>query len=226
MILSIFHFKKEGYIMCDTIMFKTKENIKKGINIMKFYIDQIEKESQNKYTFCINFGFTAFDGTKDFHVTPVESNADRIKISSSYSDMTLECWFLHSTKMSFSAKNIITIKAIVKKGSDEEKKLKEVFNIYSSASSIFNNLFIRENDEFDPFNPDNKEIEFGFNAVSEELFSESNFYRFLALRKSWSDIPMLSQIIMINIAILNGFLLSLLDSIGSVAIIPIDSPFE
>ena len=34
MILSIFHFKKEGYIMCDTIMFKTNENIKKGIEIL------------------------------------------------------------------------------------------------------------------------------------------------------------------------------------------------
>ena len=173
MILSIFRFKKEGYIMCDTIMFKTKENIKKGINIMKFYIDQIEKESQNKYTFCINFGFTAFDGTKDFHVTPVE-NADIIRISSSYSDMTLECWFLHSTKMSFNAKNIISIKAIVKKGSDEERKLKEVFNIYSSASVLFNNLFIYENDEA---GHRYKEIKFGFNA-SGALFSESDFYRF------------------------------------------------
>ncbi len=218
MILSIFLFKKEGYIMCDTIMFKTKENIKKGINIMKSYVDQIEKESQNKYTFCINLGFTAFDGTKDFHVTPVEKNADIIKISSLYSDMTLECRFLHSTKMSFSGKNIITIKAIVKKGSDEERKLKEVFNIYSSASSLFNNLFIEENDGADHRY---KEIKFGFNA-SGELFSESNFYRFLALRKSWSDIPMLTQTIMINIAILNGFLVLLLDSLESVAIIPIE----
>ena len=221
MILSIFHFKKEGYIMCDTIMFKTNENIKKGIEIMKSYIDQIEKESQNKYTFCINLGFTAFDGSKDFHVTPVE-NDDIIRISSSYSDMTLECWFLHSTKMSFNAKNIISIKAIVKKGSDEERKLKEVFNIYSSSSVLFNNLFIYENDEA---GHRYKEIKFGFN-VSGALFSESDFYRFLALRKSWSDIPMLTQTIMINIAILNGFLASLLDSLESTVIIPIDSSFE
>lgn len=215
MTLSIFHFKKEGYIMCDTIIFKIKE----GINIMKYYIDQIEKKSHKKYTFCTNLGFNAFDGTKDFHVTPVGNNGDGIIISSEYSDMTLECWFLHSTKMSFSVKNIITIKAIVKKGSDEEKKLKEVFNIYSSSSSLFNNLFIYENDKV---SYRYKEIKFGFNVVSGELFSESDFYRFLALRKSWSDIPMLCQTIMINIAILNGFLLSLLDSIESTVIIPIE----
>lgn len=200
----------------------------KIIEIME-YVKEIEDkinliQKESKYILIFRYSFSSFNNSKDYRVSSKDKNNNIFTIDARYSDMKLQCCFDadESEKGNFdellvSVENNFILDIIVKDGSEEDQKLKEVFDrflskIISKIPSYYNRLVWHKNNTFIPIEPEDKEIRFSLKPMFDSI-SKDDFYQFLTLRKDWLDIPMAQREITTDLYILNGFLTYLLHSL-------------
>ena len=200
----------------------------KIIEIME-YVKEIEDkinliQKESKYILIFRYSFSSFNNSKDYRVSSKDKNNNIFTIDARYSDMKLQCCFDadESEKGNFdellvSVENNFILDIIVKDGSEEDQKLKEVFDrflskIISKIPSYYNRLVWHKNNTFVPIEPEDKEIRFSLKPMFDSI-SKDDFYQFLTLRKDWLDIPMAQREITTDLYILNGFLTYLLHSL-------------
>ena len=179
-------------------------------------IKLIKKESKYKYILIFRYSFSSFNNSKDYRVS--DRKNDKFTISSRYSNMKLNCCFDADDSGNFDellvdVENNFILDVIVKDGSEEDQKLKEVFDRFmSKIPSYYNRLVWHKNNTFEPIEPEDKEIRFSLKPMIDSI-SRDDFYQFLILRKDWLDIPMAQREITTDLYILNGFLTYLLHSL-------------